>query len=725
MVVKSHLQALGLFVVALPWQSSPAIAEPPASGRVWTLDDAVAAPEVTDLAISGDGSRAAYLLRTVDLAKDQPIFELHIVNIRERHDRMVASSAFLSRLKRIPGQSSWSLLANFGQGLQLYRATDDGHISLIAESKTKVLVGSADGANFGYDEVPPMLVGIPFYDWSPDGKHLFYSTLEEMKADRRILTGAEVTAASARRRWSPQVKVSFYLRGETGEAVRIASAPTQDRVARYLGGLPKWSSNHIDYSLQAVDNPTPSAWQYRWQFGGSKSTLLPGGASLVAGEVPTGPHGGAISVTRIGGKPRLTEQLPNGTSIDYGAMNIALSGVGSHGFWRSADGAVVLAVRLLDEARYVLVRIDRDGKSTIFPAKNSLRHCAFTSDAMQGVCIHEGLVESPELVAVSTRTGSVRSVSEISPHYAAIKPLEMSTLSWTNSFGYTDNGFVIYPRGYRHGQRYPAIIITHSSDADQRFAAADLQWNYPAYLFAERGYVVLLVNDSSSFPSEALDRAQATWNSCDGRTPPWEVQRLIWLNTVESYRSLINRLNGEGLIDRDRLGIAGYSAGSQMVNVAVTQTHLFKAASSGDGAYLEPAANRYLQCSYRAVYGGAPGDPRAIPNYLALAPSYRARYTTTPVLQQLAEPRAGAVDFYQALQVAGVPTEITLYPGETPASDETHLFHIPSNRRAALVENLEWFDFWLRGKTPTSDPKRAARWKAMRSRAAVARKETD
>ena len=71
MVVKSHLQALGLFVVALPWQSSPAIAEPPASGRVWTLDDAVAAPEVTDLAISGDGSRAAYLLRTVDLAKDQ------------------------------------------------------------------------------------------------------------------------------------------------------------------------------------------------------------------------------------------------------------------------------------------------------------------------------------------------------------------------------------------------------------------------------------------------------------------------------------------------------------------------------------------------------------------------------------------------------------------------------------------------------------------------------
>lgn len=309
--------------------------------------------------------------------------------------------------------------------------------------------------------------------------------------------------------------------------------------------------------------------------------MLPGGASLVAGEVPTGPHGGAISVTRIGGKPRLTEQLPNGTSIDYGAMNIALSGVGSHGFWRSADGAVVLAVRLLDEARYVLVRIDRDGKSTIFPAKNSLRHCAFTSDAMQGVCIHEGLVESPELVAVSTRTGSVRSVSEISPHYAAIKPLEMSTLSWTNSFGYTDNGFVIYPRGYRHGQRYPAIIITHSSDADQRFAAADLQWNYPAYLFAERGYVVLLVNDPSSFPSEALDRAQATWNSCDGRTPPWEVQRLIWLNTVESYRSLINRLNGEGLIDRDRLGIAGYSAGSQMVNVAVTQTHLFKAASSG------------------------------------------------------------------------------------------------------------------------------------------------
>lgn len=62
----------------------------------------------------------------------------------------------------------------------------------------------------------------------------------------------------------------------------------------------------------------------------------------------------------------------------------------------------------------------------------------------------------------------------------------------------------------------------------------------------------------------------------------------------------------------------------------------------------------------------------------------------------MAEPRAGAVDFYQSLRDAGVPAQITLYPGRSEASDETHVFHIPANRMTAMRENLCWFDFWLR-----------------------------
>src|SRR3546814_6873241 len=75
-------------------------------------------------------------------------------------------------------------------------------------------------------------------------------------------------------------------------------------------------------------------------------------------------------------------------------------------------------------------------------------------------------------------------------------------------------------------------------------------------------------------------------------------------------------------------------------------------------------------------------------------------YTTLfrSVLQQMASPFAGAIDFYAALREAKVPAQISLYPGETTATDETHLFHIPSNRLRAMQENLAWFDFWLRDR---------------------------
>src|SRR3546814_19619196 len=83
---------------------------------------------------------------------------------------------------------------------------------------------------------------------------------------------------------------------------------------------------------------------------------------------------------------------------------------------------------------------------------------------------------------------------------------------------------------------------------------------------------------------------------------------------------------------------------------------------------------------------------------LPIAPSLRADSACAPVLQQMASPFAGAIDFYAALREAKVPAQISLYPGETTATDETHLFHIPSNRLRAMQENLAWFDFWLRDR---------------------------
>src|SRR3546814_2605744 len=82
------------------------------------------------------------------------------------------------------------------------------------------------------------------------------------------------------------------------------------------------------------------------------------------------------------------------------------------------------------------------------------------------------------------------------------------------------------------------------------------------------------------------------WSSdvCSSDLGPEKLRELIWINGVYSFEDAIAELASEGIVDPDRIGIAGYSRGSQMVNVAMTQSEMFRAASSGDGNYLEPAS---------------------------------------------------------------------------------------------------------------------------------------
>src|SRR5690606_18670865 len=164
-----------------------------------------------------------------------------------------------------------------------------------------------------------------------------------------------------------------------------------------------------------------------------------------------------------------------------------------------------------------------------------------------------------------------------SPRHEEIAPLAIHPRRWTNRLGYEANGYVVLPRGYEPGRRYPAIIVTHGSDADERFAYIGFQWEYPVQMLAERGYVVLLMNDPRPRQSARLYAAYEAWMRGEGPPEPAEVQRLVWLNGVYSFEDAVKEMVAEGLVDPERVGIAGYSRGSQMVNVTLTNSTMFRA----------------------------------------------------------------------------------------------------------------------------------------------------
>src|SRR3546814_9801150 len=67
-----------------------------------------------------------------------------------------------------------------------------------------------------------------------------------------------------------------------------------------------------------------------------------------------------------------------------------------------------------------------------------------------------------------------------------------------------------------------------------------------------------------------------------------------------------------------------------MVNVAVTRTRTFNAASSGDGGFLEPSGYAGWPASYDPVYGGSPMSEH-FEQYRRFAPSLNAMNICTPV----------------------------------------------------------------------------------------------
>lgn len=216
--------------------------------------------------------------------------------------------------------------------------------------------------------------------------------------------------------------------------------------------------------------------------------------------------------------------------------------------------------------------------------------------------------------------------------------------------------------------------------------------------------------------SEEISAAYDAWSRLRNDVPPDKVRQHIWIDGAWSFEDAFREMAAEGLIDIQRVGIAGFSRGSQMVNVSLTQTRLYRAASGGDGSYLEPSLYPNLAHSYQAIYGGSPYGSAARA-YREFAPSLNADKACTPLLQQIVRPRDGAIDLHEAFRVHAIPSQLTLYPGETSVSEESHVFYIPSNRRFAQLENLAWFNYWLKDQRNPDMvfPERLATWDKMAS----------
>src|SRR3546814_5716830 len=92
----------------------------------------------------------------------------------------------------------------------------------------------------------------------------------------------------------------------------------------------------------------------------------------------------------------------------------------------------------------------------------------WSSDVCSSDLVEEGLNQAPRFVRVEPKDGRVQAIAPLSAAHDSIAPLRVTPHQWTNRLGYRSTGFIVWPRNYQTSSRYPAIIITHGSDADER-----------------------------------------------------------------------------------------------------------------------------------------------------------------------------------------------------------------------------------------------------------------
>ncbi|HEV7312612.1 prolyl oligopeptidase family serine peptidase [Sphingopyxis sp.] len=672
--------------------------------RVWSLGDQLAVPEVRALAIAADGKSAAYVVRIADRESDRTVAILRRVDLANGETRELLRARWIDQLNRIPDTSDWSARIDVGAGVQLYRIGANGETHPIVVHPATAIFGDSEGAVFpGYGHAP-LRTGVRAHSWSPDGQRLFYVTVDAELKGKAIRYDGEVTSERARRRSPGQARASIYLREPDGTDTLLATRPQSDLTTFFDRNHVRWEKDEVRYDVMEIGSGgQQKVVTMAWAFADRKARVLDPKVERVYWLLP-GPRGGRLSSQGNGDSRDLVETLPGGKTHNYGRFAFAVGDGRAVGGFRSQDGQRAIAgTRMIDDPRFGLAVIEKDRVHTI-DTEHSLSHCDFVPTLDHGACIAQGHTTPPAVVAVDVPRGAVERVASVSPLHDGIDPLKIEPRTWVNRHGYKATGYVVWPRGYEKGKRYPAIVVTHGTDGDDRFANRENQWEYPVQLFAERGYFVLLVNDPSSRQNAEIRAAYDAWINETQDLPPETLRQLIWLNGVASYEDAVKELVDAGVIDPARVGIAGYSRGSQMVNVAMTNSHVFRAASSGDGGYLEPALYADVAGSYDAVFGGPPTDPAALVHYRRLSPSLRAGEVCGAILQQVAAPYVPSIDFHAALRKAGVPAQLSLYPGEDAASDETHIFHIPSNRIGAMQENIAWFDYWLLGKRDPGSP---------------------
>lgn len=270
-------------------------------------------------------------------------------------------------------------------------------------------------------------------------------------------------------------------------------------------------------------------------------------------------------------------------------------------------------------------------------------------------------------------------------------------------------GLLFFPPGYRESRRYPLVIqSTYAARFNDEFTlygnqrgyglGPTLMAPYPGRVLSARGVLVLQLEVDDSAVQRTIVESELRW---------------------QAFESAARKLINEGLVDEERVAIAGFSRNGYYVEYALTHSSFpYAAALAADNWDPSYVAQTLLDYANGGIdmHGAAPFGA-ALQAWIEEAPGFGADRVRTPLLKiEQSHALLGVLikwEIFARLRYLKKPVEYYVVPN---ARYGVHNTQNPAQVIALMERSADWFAFWLSGEEDAASHKQAQyeRWRELR-----------
>ena len=668
--------------LAIAFGAGIAHAEPPAEPvRHFAGRDLFSLQYATDPQIRPDGAAVAYVRVSYDVMRDRAVHSIWLVDTSTGEETPVAVG---------DGDHSSPRWSPDGKRLAYVSSTEGGKAQIFVRWQS----GGAIAEITDLTEAPSEL------EWSPDGSSIAFLMFAP---DEKAKLG-EAPPKPEGAQWAEPLEVITNVTFRADGAGYLKPGFRHVYVVAADGGAPR------QLTFGAFNESGPISWspdgQHLYVAGNRKDNWQRDPLNSELYEVAL--RDAAIRpITDRVGPDRAPAVSPDGSMIAYlgfddrylGYQNVRLYVMDrkSHQSRSLTDGLdrTIDALAWAGDGRSILVsyvdhgatriaRVQLDGRRDAVAEglageaiDRPYAGGAFSVARNGNVAFTHGTPQSLPEVAVD-RKGRIVQLTHLNEGALADKTLAaVRPLSVVSSFDKRSiDAWIVTPPDFDRTRKYPLILEIHGGP----FAAYGPTFSTDYQLYAAAGYVVVYANPrgSTSSGEEFANLIHHNYPSDD----------------YDDLMSVVDAAIAQGFVDENALFVTGGSGGGALTAWIVGRTHRFKAAAAQ-----KPVINWASEVLTTDVYtfmakywfGSMPWeDPQA---YWKRSPLSLVGQVTTPTLvvvgdKDLRTPVSDAEQYFQALQLRGIPTALVKVPGASHGG----LTARPSQSAAKASAILAWFE---------------------------------